>query len=405
MPAPITRLAIAVLLLAALRPVPSGAADAPPVPARALVDSVTARYSALAAYHFAGLSHLSTVSDAGGEPRVSDMPFVFAARWPSRVHNEFLSPGQPVQFVADGESLAVYATWLNQYLVQAAPRVGPGQSPDGEFAAALQPLQGITHLATGLVAARDAGADTVLSAAGPVNCRRLELEYAPDSTRRGVTMLPRTVWVDPVRGILWRDVISARVAQPGQPAFTSTQSMRFVLADVTGGGPDSLYRIAPPAGLQRVTRLGPPPPAPPAIVGRPAKDFTLTTLAGTRVRLGALRGKVVVLDFWATWCGPCRRWMPIVAKLEKELHGRNVRFYAVNERDASDKVRAFLESAGLTIPVLLDSDGRVGMDYGASSIPLTVIVGRDGKVVNALLGLHPEEDLRTALKSAGVTGL
>ena len=59
----------------------------------------------------------------------------------------------------------------------------------------------------------------------------------------------------------------------------------------------------------------------------------------------------------------------------------------------------------MTVPVLLDADGQVGVDYGASSIPLTVIVGRDGKVADALIGLHPEEDLRAALRAAGVTGL
>jgi thiol-disulfide isomerase/thioredoxin len=406
MSAPITRVAIAALMLAALRPGLSRAADAPPVPARALADSVAARYAPLRAYHCAGLSHVSMVPDSGGGPvMTSDMPFVFSARWPSRVHNEYLSPGQPVRIVADGDSLAIFAMWLNQYVVQAAPQVVPGQPSGGDLAAALQPLLGIGRLTTGLVAATDMGADTVLTTAGPVNVRRLELEYAPDSTRRGVTMLPRKLWVDPVRVVVWRDVISVRVTQPGQPAFNSTQSMRFVSVDVTGGGPDSLYRITPPEGTQRVVRLGPPPPPPPAIVGKLAPDFTLSTLAGTRVKLSALRGKVVVLDFWATWCGPCRRWMPIVAKLEKELRGRNVRFYAVNERDERAKVQDFLKSTGVLVPVLLDPDGRVGAAYDASSIPLTVIIGRNGKVVDALIGLHPEEDLRAALKSAGVTGL
>jgi outer membrane lipoprotein-sorting protein len=304
MSTPITRVAIAVLLLAALRPGPSRAADAPTVPARALVDSVAARYAPLTAYRFAGVSQLSRISDSGGEPSVTDMPFLFAARWPSRVHNEFLNPGQPVQLVADGDSLAIYASSLHQYVVQAAPQVVPGQFSGGDLAGALQPLLGIAHLAEGVVAARDLGADTVLTAAGPVNVRRLELEYAPDSTRRGVTMLPRRLWVDPVRHVLWRDVIAALVQPPGQASFTSAQTMRFVSADLADGGPDSLYRIAPPGDMQRVARLGPPPPPPPAIVGKPATDFTLSTLTGARVKLSGLRGKVVVLDFWATWCGP-----------------------------------------------------------------------------------------------------
>ena len=407
MSAPVTRLAIALALLAAGRPVAPLAADAPPLPARALLDSVASRYAALTAYHFVGRSRVAMLPDSGGvETNASETPFVFAARWPSRVHNEMLSPGQPVTFVADGDSLAVFAPSFNQYLVQAAPHIVPGQPSTGEFAAALQPLLGVVNIAAGVIAVTDAGPDTVLAATGPVRCRKLRLEYAPDTTRRGVTMLPRVLWVDPVHDVLWRDEITVHVAQPGQPAFTNVQTMRFVLADVASGGPDSLYRIRTPAGAQRVTRFGPPPPPPPAIVGKPAIDFTLPLLStGAKVRLGALRGKVVVLDFWATWCGPCRRWMPIVAKLEKELRGRDVRFFAVNERDTPDKVRAFLKSTGVTVPVLLDRDGHVGVAYDASSIPLTIIVGRDGKVVDALIGVHPEEDLRAALRSAGVKGM
>jgi thiol-disulfide isomerase/thioredoxin len=403
MSAPATRVALAVLLLAAGR---AAAADAPPPAARALLDSLAARYTSLAAYQLSGYSRASMVQDSGEETNVSEAPFVFAARWPSRLRNEILNPTQPVTFVADGDSLAVYALAMGQYMVQAAPHIVPGEPATGEFAAALQPLTGVMKIARGVAAVTDAGPDTVLTATGPVNCRKLQLEYAPDTTRHGITMLPRTLWVEPARGVLWRDEIRVRVEQPGQPAFTSVQSMRFVSADLASGGPDSLYRISPPAGLERVSRFGPPPPPPPAIVGKPATDFTLPLLStGARVRLGALRGKVVVLDFWATWCGPCRRWMPIVAKLEKELRGRDVRFFAVNERDTPDKVQAFLKTTGVSVPVLLDRDGHVGQAYDASSIPLTVIVGRDGKVVDALIGLHPEEDLRAALRTAGVKGM
>jgi thiol-disulfide isomerase/thioredoxin len=402
-----TRFATALLSFALIGPAGTYASTAPPIPARALVDSIAARYAALDTYHFTGVSHMTMTPDGGGAPLVNgDTPFVFATAGPSRTHNEILNPSQPVVFVADGESLAVYAPGLGQFVVRPAPRIVRGQPSGGEFAGALQPFVGLMRLATGISGARNVGTDTVITAAGSVLCRKLLLDYAPDSSSDGVTMLPRTLWVDPARLLVLRDDVALRVERQGQGSLTSRQSMRFVIADVTSGGPDSLYRIAPRPGMHRVTSLGPPPPPPPAIVGKPAPDFTLPLLTtGAKVKLSSLRGKVVVLDFWATWCGPCRRWMPIVAKLEKELKGRDVRFFAINQRDPADKVREFLKATGVTVPVLLDLEGASGMAYDASSIPLTVIVGRDGKVVDALLGLHPEEDLRAALRSAGVQGL
>lgn len=143
-----------------------------------------------------------------------------------------------------------------------------------------------------------------------------------------------------------------------------------------------------------------------ALIGKPAPDFSLASVNGQgKFSLASMKGKVVIVDFWATWCGPCRRWMPIVAKLEKETEGKGVKFFAVNLREPPATVRAYVREQKVEVPVLMDADGKVGTAYGARSIPLTVVVGRDGKIVRTLLGVHPEEDLRDALREAGVEGI
>jgi len=400
MPRSLLRVSCATLL--GLLPITPLAAA--PLPAPALVDSVAARYARLAAYHFEGVITVNTTGDSLPQPVTMQIPFRFAAVRPSRLHNDVLNPYMPATFISDGDSMLVAALSLRQYTVQAAPRIVPGAAPD-PATAMLQPLQPLAMLATNIASVGDLGTDTVRTSAGPVRCRVVRIVYHPGSGANGAELEPRTLWVDESRMIALRDSSSARLRHPQYGPLVSVQTQRMVLADVAGGGPDSLYVLRAPAGTVRVERLGPARPPEPDLAGKPAADFSLLTLEGRRVTLGALRGKVVVLDFWATWCGPCRRWMPIVARLERQLRARGVLVYAVNERDTSEKVRRYLRETKLVVPVLMDRTGSVGMLYGAQSIPLTVVIGRDGVIVRSLVGLHPEEDLRSALAAAGVTGL
>src|SRR5439155_11487496 len=138
-----------------------------------------------------------------------------------------------------------------------------------------------------------------------------------------------------------------------------------------------------------------------ALVGKPAPDFTLPGLDDKPVALADLKGSVVVLDFWATWCGPCVASMPHLDKLYKEESPAGLKLYAINLQEDKVKVHKFTESKQLGLPVLLDSKGEVAKKYLVSGIPQTVVIGKDGLVKKVIVGFGGDEsELRAAVDAA-----
>lgn len=115
-------------------------------------------------------------------------------------------------------------------------------------------------------------------------------------------------------------------------------------------------------------------------------DFELEDMKGALTKLSSYRGKFVFLNFWATWCGPCRIEMPSMQRVYEELKGEGFVIVAVNLQEDRKLVKRFLDQYGLTFPVLLDKTGRVGATYGARSIPTTYLIDREGYIIGRAIG-------------------
>lgn len=115
-------------------------------------------------------------------------------------------------------------------------------------------------------------------------------------------------------------------------------------------------------------------------VGDPAPDFTLVDLDGNRVTMSELRGRPVILNFWATWCGPCRVEMPDLAALQAEHVDDDLLVLAVNQAESAEQVRAFLDELELDLTAVLDSKGEVADAYGAFFLPSTMFVDANGTI-------------------------
>jgi peroxiredoxin len=118
----------------------------------------------------------------------------------------------------------------------------------------------------------------------------------------------------------------------------------------------------------------------------PAPDFTLEDLSGRRWSLKSAKGKIVFLNFWATWCVPCRQEMPLMEKLYREFKPDGLEMVAVNFREDKRTVRKFFDELGVSFTVLLDGDGKVCDEYGAWSLPLTYIIDRNGQFIGKTIG-------------------
>jgi len=152
-------------------------------------------------------------------------------------------------------------------------------------------------------------------------------------------------------------------------------------------------------GFHMARRSG---PAPPRITkSGPAPDFTLQSLDGKSMRLSDLRGKAVLLNFWATWCSPCKIEMPWFIELQKQYGAQGLQIVGVAMDDSSkEDIAKFAKDMGVNYPVLLGKE-EVGDAYGGvPALPETFFISRDGKIVDKIIGLKGKAEIEDSIKRA-----
>lgn len=193
-----------------------------------------------------------------------------------------------------------------------------------------------------------------------------------------------------------------------EAGFSITISLNYTNWDLDPELSDEVFAFTPPASAElvdEITAVAPGAIAPPIVqvhplIGQPAPTFALSKLGGTvEFKLKDVIGKrVVVLDFWATWCPPCVAGLPQLAEVAKDYKQKAVAVYAVNLEEDAETIRTFLDEQGIEIDVLRDESGKTAEQYSVSGIPQTVLIGLDGRVHVIHSGLP--QDLKAELTEA-----
>jgi cytochrome c biogenesis protein CcmG/thiol:disulfide interchange protein DsbE len=141
-------------------------------------------------------------------------------------------------------------------------------------------------------------------------------------------------------------------------------------------------------------------PSEPPQVGNPVPDFEFTALDGSSMNLGAHNGQVVVINFFASWCDPCRQEAADLEQTWLAYQDQGVRFYGIAYKDADSKAQAFLDEFDVSYPSTVDTSNRTARDYGVTGVPETFVVGREGLLVHHFLGPITQAELAREIERA-----
>lgn len=135
-----------------------------------------------------------------------------------------------------------------------------------------------------------------------------------------------------------------------------------------------------------------------SLVGKPELDFTAESINGSTVSLSSFKGKPVLINFWATWCPPCRGEMPIIQQIQDEYTPQGLQILEVNDAESLQNVKSFITENHYSFPVLLDPNGAIGQRYGVMYIPTSFFIDKNGIIRDVVVGAFPNKtELETHL--------
>jgi peroxiredoxin/outer membrane lipoprotein-sorting protein len=183
-------------------------------------------------------------------------------------------------------------------------------------------------------------------------------------------------------------------------ADPASLSMSYAFINWDENEPDALFAFTPPASAHAAPSLPEHSALSSTMIGMAAPDFTLPDTTGKQVSLSALRGKVVLLDFWASWCGPCRQAMPEIEKLQSDFGDQGLVVLGLNSGESAEHVTQFAKQQGYTITLLVGAEPDTTGKYFLSAYPTTLLVDRQGHIVYRSEGNQGLDQLRTAVQGA-----
>jgi thiol-disulfide isomerase/thioredoxin/outer membrane lipoprotein-sorting protein len=376
--------------------------------AQAILKKVNETYRNLKSYQF----EYKTVSDSKTEregltstTHFESMSRITAVR-PDRVHVETRDSHSSVLFIADGQTVWLYSSQLNAYTKRAAGTVdlfAVAKTSDSRYESMarwvnmkLAEYARLTAEPRNLTLLPN---ETLTVEGRQTPCYVLSIVLGVGSNKDNTRY-----WIDRERYLVLRESTDQTSRISTDSVMRSQRLVNFMSAAINEPAPDSAFSYTPPKGAIEIDRLEPEAlarkrNAPVNWIGQAAPDFTLTDLNGKTVSLQSLRGKAVLLNFWATWCGPCVAEMPHLEKLHREYENKGVIILGVDDEGA-EVAQDYLKLHGYTFNTLIDGEKRVSRLYRINAIPQSFFITKDGKIAAYDIGSRSEGELRDGIEKA-----
>lgn len=301
--------------------------------------------------------------------------------------------------VSDGTNEWVYQVEGNMYVKRPLPQNWPGFSKlyfggNNEAMAAWSMRTSLESAAAGYKHAVMLPQETISIDGHSFPCYVVHVtcnDYAsgPDKD----TYSDTTFWIDKTALVFRKQVKHASIysLDGGNPAirfpFLEDSTTVYPVADLNPRIDPDTFRFTPPAGAKEVAKLEPdwfvPGPSAPkkTLMGQPAPDVSFIAPDGGKVALSSYRGKPLLLDFWATWCGPCLAWMPALNRIYMDVKDKGVAVVTVDQDSAAENAVGYLARHGYLWTNYHDDNGNIGKAFKSEGIPLTILIDSQGRIV------------------------
>lgn len=398
-------------------------ASQPQPDAKELLKKVHENYGNIKTFHFEGQTVMEMKGD--GFFMRMEMPFTVASGKPGQKLTRMKAFAINTVQVSDGQAEWVYMPVQKQFTKKPLDKADLSDSASPFEHGQVEGMKMVTISEEQLKELRTARIvrEEVLEVRGQsINCYVVEADFdskivAPaagktqmDDKLEKPSTINMTFWVDKERQIILRNTFDAGGAMAEIfKIFGDTSEFKMTttisLAKVNEPLADLLFAFTPPADAKEVEQFDSKlaglfkdeEPESESLIGTDAVSFSLADLNGRQFSMDKLRGKVVVIDFWASWCGPCRETMPHVEKLHKEFKDKGVVVLGINDEKVAD-AKQFVQKHGYTFPTLIDAESSVSEQYGVQAIPQTLVIDRDGKIVAQFFGTGQAGNLRDTVK-------
>ncbi|HML18285.1 MAG TPA: redoxin family protein [Bryobacteraceae bacterium] len=320
---------------------------------------------------------------------------------PGKTRMEVKAPGVTFLDVSDGETTWVYNSMAKQYV-----KIAAAQGPEAVMAAIGVKLPDpssvkVTYKTTG---------DQAIEIDGEKHdCWVVEAQIgemtlpSSDKAPPKMTGATMTYWIDKQIGIDFQMTMAMKMAIGGKELVMHQKTTKKSVK-IDQPLAESLFVFTPPPDAKEVKELSifGTPAAKPDLAGKPAPAFEVKSIEGRTFSLAALKGKPVLLDFWATWCAPCRKSMPVLDQISRETKSSDLVILGVNTGEDREIVEKFLQKTPFEYPAVLSGESGILESYEVTAYPTFILIGRDGRIITNEIGFGGEDQLRELIGKAGL---